>query len=210
MSRVDVAIVGNAPATADVAARIDGCHHVVRLNKAPGFPGRTGERVDDLALINCGGQMEEWLATRSIEASPAFARARTVVLPIHPAKAELIVPALSAEERRAAEAQDYSQAASSRFARDGKAVTLLPPDFFADSVAALGHVPLTRDAPAPSTGFLLARWWTLRPGTHVHAFDFGFAGWHGHDFAAERAWFARAASAGRLTLHATASLSEAA
>lgn len=199
-----VAIVGNAPVVADHAAAIDRCDIVVRCNHAVGFGGATGARVSELALINCGGQIEEWLATGAIERSPAFRATSVVRLPIHPQKAGLIVPPLSARELAAAAAQDFTDAAGRRFFDRGKRVKRLSAAFFAASVAALGHAPLRRDSPAPSTGYLLTRWWVglcARLGVPCHAYNFGFAGWHGHDWAAERRWFAAQARAGRLVLH---------
>lgn len=201
-----VAIVGNAPSERDQAAAIDACDVVVRLNKAPGFGGPDGCRVDQLVLINCGGQMGEWLTTGAILRSPAFAAAATIVLPIHPAKAAMIEPPLEPAERAAADANDYSAAATERFAAAGKRVVAYDPRFFAASMAELGHPVLRRDGPAPSTGYLAARRWLAAGTHHVHAFGFGFAGWHGHDWPSEQRWFEAAARAGRLTLHRLPSL----
>ncbi|WP_420393534.1 hypothetical protein [Acuticoccus sp.] len=197
-----IAVVGNAPSERVVAAQVDGCDVVVRLNKARGLGGLTGKRVDELVLINCGGQMEEWLRTGVIERSPAFRTASTIALPIHPRKADLIVPPLSPPERNAADGQDYSEAARARYAALGKTVRAWDADFFARSMDELGHAPLRRHGPAPSTGYLAVRWWlTADPSCHVEAFGFGFAGWWGHDWDGERRWFQSAAARGRLTLH---------
>lgn len=196
-----VAVVGNAPTLCNVAEAVDACSKVVRVNKAFGFLNTTGARIDDLVLINCGGQMEEWLRLGEIERSPAFRAAPAITLPIHPGKADMIVPALSAEERESAAAQDFSTAASARYGALGKTVQRYSAQFFADSMADLGHAPLRRDGPAPSTGYLAARWWLTTQDCHVHAFGFGFDGWCGHDWVAERRWFERAAAEGRLTRH---------
>lgn len=204
--RPSVAIVGNAPSEGDQSRAVDTCDVVVRLNKAPGFGGPDGSRVDQLVLINCGGQMAEWLATGTILSLPVFQAAATVVLPIHPGKVRLIEPPLSPAELRDADAQDFSPAATALFEAEGKRVVAWPAEVFADAMASLGVVPLGRGDRAPSTGYLAAHWW-LRPGTHVvHAFGFGFDGWRGHDFAAERRWFADHAAAGRLVLHPLPSL----
>lgn len=195
-----VAVVGNAPVSRCQAAAIDAHDDVVRCNKAVGFGGARGSRCDHLVLINCGGQMAEWLQTGAIERSPAFAAATTVWLPIHPGKAALIEPPLSPSEWQGALAQDHTEAASERFRSHGKTVRLFDAPFFTASLAALGH-PMRRNAPAPSTGYLAVRWWLERLGNvRVSAFGFGFAGWDGHDFSAERAWFAAREREGVLTV----------
>ena len=199
--RPTVAVVGNDPHRHDQSDAIDACDVVVRLNKAPGFGAWRGEKVDELVLINCGGQMEEWLNTGEIMRSPAFVAAGTITLPIHPQKARLIEPPLTPDELDAAEAQDFTRAAIERCEAEGKPVRTYTADFFAASMAALGHPVLTRDLPAPSTGYLVARWWTETGRHDVHAFGFGFEGWEGHDFAAERRWFDAMERAGRLTVH---------
>ena len=200
-----IAIVGNAPVRCDQGEAIDRHDVVVRCNNAVGFGAERGCRVDQLVLINCGGQMEEWLRTGSIETGAAFLATPRVCLPIHPRKASLIVPPLDRREREAAREQDFTEAATLRFVRLGKAVDLYDAAHFARSVRALGYAALKRDAPAPSTGYLAARWWVEQArsrGWRCHAYGFGFEGWHGHDFEAERAWFDRAASTGFLSVHA--------
>ncbi len=62
----------------------------------------------------------------------------------------------------------------------------------------------TSGRPNPSTGFLVTLALLLdRPSDAdpIQAFGFGFDGWPGHPWAAERAWFERAEAAGRLRLH---------
>ena len=198
-----VAIVGNAPGPADMADAIDAHDIVVRINTSVGYGAETGARVDELVLVNSGGQMEEWLRLRTIERAPVFRAARTVRLPLHPRKIDSIAPPLTQDERRAAASDDYTEAATRRFRALGKRVRLYPPRLYPDCVAALGHAPYGRDTPAPSTGLVVVRWWlrlSLRRPVRCTAYNFGFSGWSGHDFAAEAAWFERAAKRGELAL----------
>lgn len=200
-----VALIGNAPDPIDRAAEIDAHDIVVRINKAAGFGGPTGSRVDELVLVNSGGQMEEWLRLGSIETAPVFAAARTVRLPLHPRKIDHIRPRLSEAEREAAARDDYTDAARERFTALGKRVRLTTPGHYRASLAALGNTPYRRETPAPSTGLVMARWWCglMARGLplRLHVYNFGFEGWSGHDFSAERRWFENAYEAGLLTLH---------
>ncbi len=62
----------------------------------------------------------------------------------------------------------------------------------------------TEGEPNPSTGFLVTLALILgRPAQAVaaEAHGFGFDGWPGHPWAAERAWFAAAEAAGQIRLH---------
>ncbi len=185
-----VALVGNAPGTDAAAA--DAMDHVVRFNNAPGFGGRAGSRVTHLALVNRGGQMREWLADPGFLDRPVVRQAQAFLLPF---------PMLPEAHNRP-EPICFTREALALLRPLGKPVHVLPEALHGEARRVLG--PRTEGRPNPSTGFLTALALLLgRPAGSpaVEAYGFGFAGWSGHPWAAERAWFAAAHAAGRLRLH---------
>ncbi len=186
-----VALVGNAPGTDAAAA--DAAARVVRFNNAPGFGGRTGSRVTHLVLVNRGGQMREWLADPGFLDRPVVRRAEAFVLPF---------PMLPEAHNRP-EPICSTREALAMLRPLGRPVHVLPETLHDAARAALGRHG-AGGVPNPSTGFLAALAVLAgRPAGSppVEAYGFGFAGWTGHPWAAERAWFAAAAASGRLRLH---------
>ncbi|MCJ2076045.1 hypothetical protein MKK68_10325 [Methylobacterium sp. E-016] len=186
-----LAIVGNAPGI-EAAAAIDAAPSVVRFNNAAGFRGRTGSRVTHLALVNRGGQMREWLADPGFLDRPVVRAAEAFILPF---------PMLPAEHNRP-EQVCWTREALALLAPLGKPVHVLPEDLHREGGLRLGAGTMGR--PNPSTGFLVTLALLLgRPSWSgpVDAYGFGFAGWPGHPWAAERAWFAEAEASGQLRLH---------
>ena len=186
-----LAIVGNAPGI-EAAAAIDAAASVVRFNNAAGFGGSTGSRVTHLALVNRGGQMREWLADPGFLDRPIVRRADAFILPF---------PMLAAEENQP-EQMCWTREVLALLAPLGKPVHVLSDDLHREGRRRLA--PGTTGRPNPSTGFLVTLALILgrRPQSEpVDAYGFGFAGWPGHPWAAERAWFAEAEAAGRLRLH---------
>jgi len=185
-----VALVGNAPGTEAAAA--DAAGSVVRFNNAAGFGGRTGSRVTHLALVNRGGQMREWLADPGFLDRPVVRQAQAFVLPF---------PMLPEAHNRP-EPICFTREALAMLRPLGKPVHVLPEALHGEARRALAARAEGR--PNPSTGFLMALALVLgRPAGRpaIAAYGFGFAGWSGHPWAAERAWFAEAGAAGRLRLH---------
>lgn len=193
-SPADVAIVGNAPEGVDHSRRIDGAEWVVRFNNAAGFGGRTGRRTTHLALVNRGGQMREWLADANFTQRPAVAGARSFLLPF------------PQEDGRAhaasADGRDWTRPALRALRPLSRPVHVLP-----HALHRLGRAALTAEfgaaQPNPSTGFLVAFLLHRRlQGTtaRIHVYGFGFEGWPGHPWAAERAWFAAREREGALRL----------
>lgn len=197
-----IAVVGNAPEQPAAADRIDAADRVYRFNDAHGFGGPTGSRVTDLVLVNRGGAMDERLDSGAIEDRPPFAAAQRILLPIHPDKDALIRPPLDAAEWRDVRAECRTAEAAGRFAAAGKDVRLLTARDFVDAAASLDVPVLTRTMPAPSTGFLLVHALLARVAAHtrVTCHGFGHAGWEGHAFDREAAWFAAQERAGRLEI----------
>jgi hypothetical protein len=188
-----VAIVGNDPALGDVSSAVAGADHVVRFNNAPGFAGKAGARVTHLVLVNRGGQMREWLDDPDFIDRPALRAARSILLPF---------PELAPEAQTGSERTCWTREALARLEPLGVPVAVLPQALHDRARACLR--PWTGAEPNPSTGFLaafhvLSGRDEAEPLVDVHGF--GFAGWPGHPWAAERRWFEAGHAAGRLRLH---------
>lgn len=188
-----VALVGNAPEMAFQGGRIDASDWVVRFNNAAGFGGSAGSRVTHLALVNHGGQMREWLDDPGFVRRPHVSAAGHFLFPFPP-KAE-------PKETQAADGRDWTSAARDLLAPLGAGMTVLA-DAVQHEAAAIVRTPARPDA-VPSTGLLVALHLlsTLPAGASIGVHGFGFAGWEGHHWAAERQWFEAMHDAGRLHLH---------
>lgn len=202
-----IAVVGNAPEVGDHRDAIDAADWVVRFNNAAGHGARTGRRVTHLVLVNFGGQMREWLDDHGFLDRPVLRAAAEFLLPIHPGEAALRTPRPDAEKRAAPGDHDWTQEAAARLAALGRPVKLLPGALEEASSRLLaterGDAPGT-PSPPPSTGFLTVRHLletVATPHTRIDCYGFGFAGWDGHAWEAERRWFEDREREGRLVLH---------
>lgn len=182
-----LAVVGNAPEMGDRASEIDSCDMVLRFNNAAGFGGRAGERVTHLALVNRGGQPREWLE-EGFGQHRAVGRASEVILPFPPLEGDT----------EGVCATDEMMAALAEFPCR---VRTLSDDLHRAAHEALRHFG-AEGRPNPSTGFLLVFHLLaiLPPTIAVEIFGFGFQGWPGHPWEAERRWFEAADAEGRLKL----------
>jgi hypothetical protein len=191
-----LALVGNAPELGDRGRAIDAAECVVRFNNAPGFGGPAGSRVSVLALVNRGGQARAWVEEAGFGERPVVRQAGRYLLAF---------PELAPHEEGAHERVCWTRPLRTRLG--DHPVHALPASLHARAHRLL--TPLASCHPNPSTGFLVAlaildaRSPALPP---VDVYGFGFAGWSGHPWAAERHWFAAAEAAGRLSLHPLAPL----
>ncbi len=185
-----IALVGNAPGTGDISASVDAADWVVRFNNARGFGAVTGSAIHELYLINCGGQMREWLDDGAFLSRPHVAAASRITLPIATETGALFPPS---DEPESEDEQNYAAAASARFRAAGKSVRVLPASAYEAACADLGLLPLGPDTKTPSTGFLAihAALAELPADATLELWGFGFAGWEGHPFDRERAFVER-------------------
>ena len=163
----------------------------MRFNNAPGFGGRAGSRVTVLALVNRGGQARAWVEDVAFSQRPVVRQARSYLLPF---------PELSPAEDGAAERVCWTRPLRDRLA--DRPIGVLPAALHTHACRLLA--PRSSSPPNPSTGFLVAlailedRSAALPP---IDVYGFGFAGWAGHPWVAERRWFEAAQDSGQLRLH---------
>ena len=194
-------LVGNAPVTENHGALIDQSDLVIRLNKAFGLAGVNGMRTTHLFLINCGGQMGEWLESDAFSQMPALASRPRILLPIHPAKDDWIQPPLSAAERADPAGANHAPAALARLAALGFSAELIAPDLFARALEVIGQPFDRRTTNAPSTGLIALLWALATDPCPIGVFGFGFEGWAGHRWDREADFFQSHADTGRIILH---------
>ncbi len=187
-----LAIVGNAPGAGACAAAIDAADSVVRFNNALGFGGGTGHasRISPWSTA-AASRGNGWRTGASSSARwSAPRRPSSCPFPMLPAEHNVPEPICWTRELLA------------RLRPLGRPVLLLPETLHQQAHALLG--PRTAGHPNPSTGFLVTLALLLgRPAGAgpAQVFGFGFDGWPGHPWAAERAWFAEAEAAGRIRVH---------
>lgn len=181
------AIIGNAPEFDGTSFELDAYDHVVRFNNTAGLGATAGARTDELVLVSRGGQPAEWLA------DPGFVARRAVQ---DAAQITLVFPPST---KPADECHAHGLIA--RLAPLGKVIGWI--DAETEERARTALTDQGGDARAAlSSGYLYTfRLLEADPGGVPHVFGFGFAGWDGHAWAAERAWFQAAHEAGRLVLH---------
>ena len=190
-----IAIVGNAPGGDDLSGPIDAADRVVRFNNAFGFGTTRGARIDDLYLVNAGGQPREWLETPAFWQRPVLRHTPHVTLPIpvEDAPPQDVDP----------DGRNFGPELRDRLTAVGKRVEILGEAHRTRAVSELMRFGARADV-TPSTGFLATVLYRARApeGAVIELFGFGFEGWPGHDWAAERRWVQAAARAGRLIWHA--------
>ncbi|WP_062115170.1 glycosyltransferase family 29 protein [Aureimonas sp. AU40] len=197
-----IAVVGNAPEAGRIGPLVDRADWVLRFNNAQGFGAATGQRVTHLFLMNFGGQTREWLAEESFHRRPAVARAQGFVLPIDPGRDERRQPTPTRAKWQGGE-QDWTPELAQRLGLHRRPAWLLNDPLFHAAGDALRRHGAAREA-VPSTGFLALFWLTRHLGGRrvpVHVHGFGFAGWEGHGWDAERCWAEGQARRGLLRLH---------
>ncbi|MCO6049048.1 hypothetical protein NGM99_04485 [Mesorhizobium sp. RP14(2022)] len=190
---LSVAIIGNAPGLQHPVEQIDRADWVVRFNNAPGFGAWSGKRVTHLALVNHGGQMEEWLGDPGFIERPVVRQAQAIIFPFAP-KTEPV-------ESQGRDGRDWTHEARAKLAPLGVAVTVLPDALHREAKRLLATD--ARPDPVPSTGYLvtLSLLSQLPMDTTIDIHGFGFEGWDGHSWAEERRWFEAREAEGRLVVH---------
>lgn len=186
-----LALVGNAPEIGDHARAIDAAAAVVRFNNASGFGGCAGSRVTHLALVNRGGQARAWTEDAAFHERAVVQRAGAYLLPF---------PELPSAEEGAHERVCWTTPLMARLA--ARPIHVLPAALHARARRLLA--PRISGTPNPSTGFLVTL--AILEGRPPHlppidVYGFGFAGWHGHPWDAERHCFDLWQETGRLRLH---------
>ncbi|MCD7111441.1 hypothetical protein LRX75_20600 [Rhizobium sp. DKSPLA3] len=184
-----LAIIGNAPEFDRRAVDFADFDHIVRFNNTAGFGTTSGTKISELVLVSRGGQPAEWLADPAFVQRPAVRQARLVTLVFPPSDkpddachADALQRLLSPHGKavRCIDAATEGRARALLVAHGGAATAALSSGFLYTFMAL--EAEESRAEP-------------------FHVFGFGFEGWDGHAWDAERSWFEAGHDAGRLVLH---------
>ncbi|MGN6467398.1 MAG: glycosyltransferase family 29 protein [Rhizobiaceae bacterium] len=189
-----VAVVGNAVLAEGDAERIDASDIVIRFNEPPEGPARIGTRTDLLFVMNSGNSMQARLDGRGYTDSVVFRTARKIILPYHPAIIARYHPKPNILSRLKGRRADWTAKAIAVFGREGKEVTVLPPQFYEDCCDELGIGAESRRRLFPSTGFIGVRYALAKLPADcaaIRLYGFGWEGWKRHAWDAERDWITR-------------------
>lgn len=182
-----VAIVGNAPDMADLSSEIDACNMVVRFNNAPGLGRWDGKRVTHLALVNRGGQPQEWVKDNGFDSMIALRSASEVIFPF---------PLLQDGPSGLCWTQEMTLALAP-FDLRPRTLDEDIHDAAREALRAFGAI----DPICPSTGYLVAFDLLRRhPDWTIAIYGFGFTGWPLHPWSAEHSWFQEQHRRGALEL----------
>ncbi len=198
-----IAIVGNAPSNDDISSAVDQADRVVRFNNAFGYGGFTGTRIDDLYLINCGGQPLEWLRSDSFWTQECILQADRITLPFAAPGQRRNLVGSQEHTVSCVDGVNFEWDLRDRLKPLGRIVDTLPEETVAAAVHCLREFGASKDQINPSTGFLaiFACSQDFEMGTEINLYGFTFEGWAGHDWNAERAWVKSQCDRGRLVWH---------
>ncbi len=198
-----VVVVGNAPDGRPCAELVDRADHVVRFNNPFGYGGVTGTALHELFLVNCGGQMREWLDDGTLCAAPHVRNAARITFPIHPDVAGLYPAPTDVAAPPDPDGVNHADEAAAALADLECQVRTLPLQTYLAACDAIGITRFGDDHPVPSSGYLALFDIVARavPDARLDVVGFGFAGWDGHDWEAERAWAQALARQNRITLY---------
>ncbi|MFZ4554431.1 MAG: hypothetical protein ACOYNQ_07820 [Burkholderiales bacterium] len=190
----NLVIVGNALSPLDYSPLIDGAEKVLRFNECKQFGGRVGTKTDILCVTNTGLPARRYIEQRPFLSFDAV-RSAVVWFPrdsgahlAHLKQINQTHPRLDAEvlERELRDlsddiiaANDLSGCAIERFSSDIN-------DRVFKELARLGAPRLS----IPSTGILALERIMKDPAFgdyRIHLLGFGFSGWNGHPWSAEKA-----------------------
>ncbi len=183
------AIIGNAPEFDGRSLHLNDYDHVVRFNNTAGLGSKSGTKTSELVLVSRGGQPAEWLADPQFTQRRAVQDARRVTL-VFPPSARI-------------EDECHAEELCQRLAPLGKEIRWID-----EATEARARQALLSHGASPtaalSSGFLYT-FMTVEAGDPrkwaLDVFGFGFDGWDGHAWAAERAWFEACHRERRLKLH---------
>ncbi|WP_299567610.1 glycosyltransferase family 29 protein [uncultured Sulfitobacter sp.] len=195
-----IAIVGNAPFKIDLADDIDQADIVVRFNNAHGFGQDRGARVDDLFLVNCGGQPLEWMRTQDFWDQPHVIATPKVTLPIASQSGNEFATWDKAGNPTEIDGVNIENELRTKLERMGKVVQTLPRQTYSKACRTVANPDGSFTSAEPSTGFLAIFHYlnTARQDDVIELFGFGFAGWDGHAWQRECAWVEQQEAIGKL------------
>jgi hypothetical protein len=204
----NLVLIGAAPCSIDYSPLINHADLVVRFNECKQFGGNVGTRTDILCISNMGSPARRYIAQRPMRGLEPLRTAKiwfprnTDVCLDHVSRMMEEDPGLRSAWRdldfrdysaEITEANDLGHGGIERFSKELNARVFR-------SLERPGDLPFF----APSTGILAVARVLGDPAFadhRVHLVGFGFAGWTGHPWRAERAFVANSVWRGRVAYY---------
>jgi hypothetical protein len=201
-------IVGNAPLAFDYSPLVDSADVVVRLNDCKNDVGFSGTKTTILCVSNTGAPARRYIATASLRTIRQCASAREFWFPRH-TEAHLDFVRRTQPASRLQEYFDLTDDIVRANGLEGRKLVRFSRElntwlFRAIQETMVRHGIRDELFECPSTGmFAIAYALTAAEfrGSRLHLVGFGFHGWPGHPWAAERQLVADVADTGRLIFH---------
>ena len=198
------AIVGNGPLSPDDRSAIATADRIIRFNLTPNLHSEAEAKTTELFLSCSSKQIGDFLSKGQYRSSHAFQQATRIVSPYHPDIINKYMRPPSFLSRLKGRRADWSQDCLSIAAQEGKDAEILSAELYLDACKRLGINSQSKEF-FPSSGCLAILRELQHPQhntSELHLFGFGYIGWKGHLWTAERALVEGLESKGALKTHA--------
>ncbi|MCM5679451.1 hypothetical protein M8A51_07900 [Schlegelella sp. S2-27] len=199
-------LVGNAPPREDLRRIIDGADFVARINTCAALGAEYGRRTDRVYLCNTGGVARRFIGSEELHRTIAGSGARDVVFSYPRVPLRRLLHCILRGKRGTG--VDRTQALTQVLSHHGLRCSPMPQEVFDEVVAFVKAQPgfdgYPRRMPlwTPSSGGVALAHLARDPVLARHSIalaGFGFQGWEGHPWFAERAYAEQLQQAGRLS-----------
>jgi len=198
-------LVGNAPARRDLSDDIDRADFVARINTCAAWGAEYGTRTDRVYLCNTGGVARRFIRSEELHRTLAACGAKEIVFSYPPVSLWRQLHCLLRGKRGTG--VDRSRALAAVLARHGLTCQPMPARVYEEVRAYVrarpGYRELARAMPlwVPSSGGMALAHMVRDPRLAEHRIalaGFGFQGWKGPPWSAERAYAEQLEREGRL------------
>ena len=199
-------LIGNAPPRADLAGVIDRADFVARINTCAGLGAEYGNRTDRVYLCNTGGVARRFIRSDELHRTIASSGAREVVFSYPHVSLRRKLHCILRGKRGTG--VDRTRALIEVLSRHGLKCSLMPTEVYEQVLSHVKAQPeyreLAREMPlwVPSSGGMALAHMARDPVLAEHRIalvGFGFQGWQGHPWFAEKAYAEQLQQAGRLS-----------
>lgn len=199
-------LIGNAPARTHLGSIIDRADFVARINTCAALGAEYGHRTDRVYLCNTGGVARRFIRSEELHRTIASSGAAEVVFSYPPVPLSRKLHCLLRGKRGTG--VDRTRSLAEVLSRHGLRCSTMPTEVYEDVLAFVRARPeyrdLAREMPlwVPSSGGTALAHMATEPalaGHEIALVGFGFQGWRGHPWFAEKAYAEQLQQAGRLS-----------
>ena len=200
---MNIAIVGNGQIHPRQFDQIEKADFIIRFNHPPQIHEYTAMRTDMLVISNSSKQTQKLLGSEKYLTGPVFAGARTIFLPYHPDIISRYMPKPNIFSWMKGRRADLTSLCKRAAHANGKSIDILDSNSYLEVCNHLGIMHNHRCSIFPSSGILLIfHSLKMNPsvGLVIRLYGFGFAGWKGHNWQAEKNYVNKLISEDRVIL----------